>query len=75
MKGTNLMFEGTVTHWIDERGFGFVRRDDGGEDIFFHITKLPPGTKVAVGDRLRFSVQHNERAGKLQAVDTAILEK
>jgi cold shock CspA family protein len=74
MKGSKLMFEGTVTHWIDERGFGFVRRDDGGDDFFFTSASCPPGTKrVAVGDRLRFSVQHNERAGKLQAVDIAVL--
>ncbi len=33
---------GVVHFWNEERGFGFVRRKDGGPDIFFHFSELPP---------------------------------
>ncbi|ARU03746.1 hypothetical protein CCO03_02740 [Comamonas serinivorans] len=47
---------GTVRSWNDARGFGFVRPDRGGEDVFLHIGALPPGSpRPQVGDRLRYT--------------------
>ena len=33
---------GTITA-INERGFGFIRQDDGGSDLYFHFRELVPG--------------------------------
>jgi uncharacterized membrane protein YsdA (DUF1294 family)/cold shock CspA family protein len=32
-----MRFEGTIKSWDDERGFGFIEPDQGGQDIFVHI--------------------------------------
>jgi len=45
---------GSVVTYFEEKGFGFLRPDGGGRDIFFHISRLnegqasdlTPGTKV-----------------------------
>ncbi len=45
---------GSVVTYFEEKGFGFLRPDGGGRDIFFHISRLNegqasdlvPGTKV-----------------------------
>ena len=42
----NLMrFEGTLTNWNDDRGFGYIESSQGGEPIFVHISAWPRGTQ------------------------------
>lgn len=32
--------QGRITGWKDEQGYGFIKPDEGGEKIFFHITSF-----------------------------------
>eukprot|EP00932_Pfiesteria_piscicida_P012693 SRR837773.24100.p2 GENE.SRR837773.24100~~SRR837773.24100.p2 ORF type:complete len:144 (-),score=43.53 SRR837773.24100:65-496(-) len=59
-----------MKRWNDEKGFGFIRPDDGGEDVFCHVSALRNGDgSVREGDTVRFSVRYDDRKGKDRAED------
>ena len=48
-----MRFEGTLTNWNDDRGFGYIESTQGGEPIFVHVSAWPkalgrPQLKLAV---------------------------
>jgi cold shock protein len=61
---------GTVKFFNDMKGFGFIQRDDGGEDVFVHISALERSGlgQVAQGDRLAFDIEIDRR-GKYSATN------
>ena len=59
---------GVVTTWNDDRGFGFIKPDGGGPDVFLHFTAAPRGTtRPYEGQRLTFEVEQGEK-GRPRAV-------
>jgi uncharacterized membrane protein YsdA (DUF1294 family)/cold shock CspA family protein len=60
---------GIVTTWNDDRGFGFIKPDDGGHDVFLHFTAAPRGTtRPYLGQRLTFLIEQDEK-GRARAVN------
>jgi cold shock CspA family protein len=63
-----VRYTGRLLRWNAERGFGFVAADDGGAELFLHITAFAHyGPPPAVGDALSFEVEP-DRDGKRRAV-------
>lgn len=63
------MAEGTVKWFSEQRGYGFIQQDDGG-DIFFHYTSIDmPGFKaLAEGDRVTFDIGQGRKGPAAQNV-------
>ena len=71
--GINLgTAKGVVKFFNAQKGFGFVVRDDGGEDVFVHISAVEQAglTGLADGQPLEFTL--TERNGRVSATDLAI---
>jgi cold shock CspA family protein len=59
---------GKLCRWNAERGFGFIKPDAGGSDVFVHITAFPRAAGIPViGDSLTYEIEI--RDGKPQAID------
>jgi cold shock CspA family protein len=54
---------GSIVKYIDEKGFGFISPDSGGDEIFFHVSDVivTPTTRFVVGSRVSYQ---NGRDGK-----------
>jgi len=59
---------GSVVTYFDTKGFGFLRPDDGGRDIFFHVSRLAEGlaTDLRPGTRVLYELGM-DRTGKMAA--------
>ena len=51
------MNKGTLRRWNDERGFGFIVPENGGADVFVHISIFPrDGNRPTEGELLYYTV-------------------
>jgi cold shock protein len=67
------MLTGRVKNWT-ERGFGFATPEDGGQDVFVHVSQLPPGfTSLIAGQRIEFLLETNPANGKTRATDVRVV--
>lgn len=50
------MSTGTVKFFDEVKGFGFITPDEGGNDLFVHMTGVQPGSNLQDGDKVEFEV-------------------
>lgn len=58
-----MRYQGRITEWNDERGFGFVTIDASGERIFFHVSALQ-GSSERPANGMNVSFEIVTPAGK-----------
>jgi len=62
---------GTVKFFNAQKGFGFIVQDDGGPDVFVHISAVERAgmSNLNEGQKLSFDVQPDPRSGKSAAAN------
>ncbi|MGQ7793525.1 cold-shock protein [Faunimonas sp. B44] len=65
---------GTVKFFDSTRGFGFITPEEGGKDVFVHVSAversgIPP---LAEGMRVRFDLEQDRRGRGPQAINLQI---
>jgi cold shock protein len=69
-----MAMAGTVKFFNAERGYGFIKPDDGGRDVFVHVTAVErAGLKsLTEGQRLSFDVEPDKKGKGPKAVNLVI---
>ena len=69
-----MAMTGTVKFFNGERGYGFIKPDDGGRDVFVHITAVErAGLKTLnEGQRITFEVEPDKKDKGPKAVNLVV---
>ena len=71
-----MMSNGTVKWFNETKGFGFITRDDGNDDVFVHFSAIQgDGFKtLAEGQHVTFDVEQDPKdARKFRAINVAVV--
>ena len=63
------MSVGTVKWFNETKGFGFIQPDDGGKDVFVHISAVERAgmRNLIEGQKLSYELETDRRSGKQSA--------
>ncbi len=63
------MNNGTVKFFNESKGFGFIKPDDGGKDVFVHVNGLN-GITITEDDKVTYDVEEGQKG--LNAVNVSL---
>jgi CspA family cold shock protein len=63
------MATGTVKWFNETKGYGFIEPEDGGKDVFVHISAVERAgmRNLIEGQKVSFDVENDRRSGKESA--------
>merc|ERR1711924_9155 len=64
-----MSLSGTVKKFFEDKGFGFITPDDGGDDVFAHVKECPDLEGCGPGDAVAFDTKWDDRKGKYNATN------
>ena len=64
------MAQGTVRRFSEEKGYGFISPDDGGEDLFVHYTAIEGAgfRSLEEGEKVTYEVTQGRKGMQAQNV-------
>ncbi|HET7888768.1 MAG TPA: cold-shock protein [Bradyrhizobium sp.] len=68
------MTTGTVKWFNGQKGFGFIQPNDGGNDVFVHISAVERAglSGLAEGQKVTFEIQTDRMRGKVSAANLSL---
>jgi len=67
------MATGTVKFFAQDKSFGFITPDDGGQDVFVHISAVGFGEALKDGQKVLYELGQDRKTGKSKAKNVSVL--
>jgi len=67
-----MRYQGKITHWKNDRGFGFITPNGGGKQVFLHITSFTRRPKAAVENQIVTYDLNVDSSGRHQAANAEL---
>ena len=64
------MSSGTIKFFNETKGYGFITPDDGGKDVFVHVSGLTD--EVREGDKVNYDTEEGKKG--LNAVNVTVIQ-
>jgi len=64
---------GTVKFFNEDKGFGFIAPENGGTDVFVHVSVLQRGSSLRKGERVSYELGQDRKTGKPKAENVSVL--
>lgn len=73
--GGFILAKGTVKWFNSTKGFGFIQPDDGGADVFVHISAVERAGLRSLNDgqKISYELVQDQRSGKTSADQLSVL--
>jgi CspA family cold shock protein len=61
--------QGSIARVVNDRGFGFIKPQDGGDDVFFHHSSVTDGgfDNLREGQTVEYEMGRDQRSNKARA--------
>ncbi|MEX2697663.1 cold-shock protein [Rhizobium mongolense] len=64
---------GTVKFFNEDKGFGFITPENGGADVFVHVSALQRGDSLREGEKVSYELGQDRKTGKSKAENVSVL--
>ena len=59
-----MRYQGKVTQWFADKGYGFISTEATAERVFLHVSAISKGqARPSVGEELTFEIVHDDKKG------------
>jgi cold shock CspA family protein len=66
---------GLIRHWVKDKGYGFIGRQNGEPDAFFHAKDLTNFSRPVAGDKVAFTlITDSKDRSRHRAVEVELIE-
>ena len=64
---------GTVKFFNDDKGVGYITPENGGADVFVHVSDLQRGGSLREGEKVSYEVGQDRKTGKSKAENVSVV--
>ncbi|MBY3432720.1 cold-shock protein [Rhizobium laguerreae] len=62
---------GTIKFFNNDKGFGFITPESGGQDVFVHVSAVNGGS-LREGDKVSYELGQDRKTGKAKAENVSL---